>query len=165
MFPALRPLLNRGGAGRYISRAESAERLVPIAKRHLDLLYAYTGTLPQIENVGARESLDAFMPSLRTEVAKIYETILSLGGSAPTGVSRDPAGEAVAGATDSERLRALQDAERDFARALVEESEAVHHQERTYAILRHNAGVDNPGRGSDGRQALLREIASSLRRS
>ena len=41
MFPALRPLLNKGGAGRYISREESVARLTPVAQHHIDLLLAY----------------------------------------------------------------------------------------------------------------------------
>ena len=37
MFSALRPILNKGGAGHYATRAQSAERLLPIADRHLCL--------------------------------------------------------------------------------------------------------------------------------
>ncbi len=158
MFEALRPVLNRGGAGRYISRAESIERLLPVAVRHLDLLYAYTGILPAIADAAARARAEAIMPYLRTEVSKIYETILSFGGTAPTGVARDPEGSAPAGRTDADHLDALLAAERDFGAALTEEAEAVHHQERTRAILNHNAG------GSAQRLDVLRGIVAGLGR-
>lgn len=158
MFEALRPLLNKGGAGRYISRAESIERLLPIAERHLDLLYAYTGALPAIADGDARARLEAVMPYLRTEVSKIHETILSLGGGAPTGVSRDPEGTTPAGRTDADRLEALIAAERDFGSALTEEAEAVHHQERARAIVMHNAAA------SGQRLDVLRGILAGLGR-
>lgn len=161
MFPSLRPLLNKGGAGRYISRAESVERLQPIAVAHLDLLYAYTGTVPTLANVTARERLDALMPYLRIEVAKIYETILSLGGSARTGVERAPEGTTgnTSGASrDADRVQSLIDAERRYASALRDEVDVVHHQERTRAILTHNAEA------SDARLGVLRELASDFSR-
>ncbi len=154
MFEALRPILNRGGAGRYISRAESAERLVPVAARHLDLLDAYAGARAAAgETAGPR--LDALLSLLRIETGKIFETLYSLGGAAPTGAGRTatpPAGE-----TDAERLDALIEAERDFGAALSEESEAVHHQERTRAILQHNAAR------SGERLDALRALAADLR--
>ena len=161
MFPSLRPLLNKGGAGRYISRAESVERLQPMAARHLDLLYAYSGIVPTLADSAVRERLDALMPYLRTEVAKIYEPILSLGGSARTGVDRAPGGTHAglsASSRDADRVQALIDAEHRFAGALRDEIDVVHHQERTRAILGHNAEA------SDSRLGVLREIASDFSR-
>ena len=154
MFQALRPILNKGGAGRYISRAESAERLVPVAARHLDLLDAYAGAR-SVAGDAAAPRLDGLLSLLRTEIGKIYETLFSLGGNAPTGAGRTavpPAGD-----TDVERVEALIDAERDFGAALSEESEAVHHQERTRAILMHNAAR------SGERLDALRALAADLR--
>ena len=158
MFEALRPVLNKGGAGRYISREESAERLVPIAARHLDLLYAYTDALGQIGVGNARARVEAMMPYLRTEVNKVYETILSLGGSAPTGTERSSEGTHTAGRSDAAHVDALLAAERDFGAALSAEAEAVHHQERTRAILNHNAEA------SSKRLDVLREVAAGLDR-
>ena len=156
MFPALRPILNKGGAGRYISRAESVERLLPISERHLDLLRTYDGVLAGMSDGPAKSRLEAMMPYLRTEVTKVSETILSLGGTPDSGADRRPA--APTSGTERERIDALLNAERDFGAALRDESEAVHHQERTRAILNHNAEA------STSRMNLLRDLAADLAR-
>ena len=163
MFPALRPILNKGGAGRYISRADSVERLQPVAERHLDLMYAYEGVLGGMPAGPSRERLEGVMPLLRTEVSKMSETILSLGGVPPSGVRRTPGGAALppaplADRPARERVEALLDAERDFGGALRDEADAVHHQERTRAILNHNAAA------SDARRDLLRDAAAEIAR-
>ena len=155
MFPALRPLLNKGGAGRYISRAESAERLMPVAERHLDLLRAYDRELAALPAGPAREQIEAMMPYLRTEVAKVSETILSLGGTPPSGAGRAPVAAPLA-ATDRDRVQGFLDAEKDFGGALRAEVDAVHHQERTRAILEHNAHA------SASRVDLLRGVLAGL---
>ena len=138
MFPALRPLLNKGGAGRYISRQESAERLMPIAQRHLDLLLAYDRQLAVMPDGPAKEQIEAMMPYLRTEVAKVSETILSLGAAPPSGAGAGPVRPAPEEPSRG-RVQGLLDDERVFGDALRHEADAVHHQERTRAILNHNA--------------------------
>ncbi len=154
MFPSLRPILNKGGAGRYISRAESAERLVPIAERHLDLLDAYTGALAALPPGLSREYIEAMMSNIRTETAKVSETILSLAGTPPTGAGR-PLATAASG-TPTMVVQSLFDAEKAFGDALREEVDAVHHQERTRAILGHNAEA------SDERIKVLRDARAAL---
>lgn len=156
MFPALRPILNKGGAGRYISREESVERLTPVAERHLDLLQTYDAALARMADGPTKERVEAMMPYLRTETAKISETILSLGGAPPTGAGREQ--RAPTEGTDASRVRGLLDAEKDFGGSLREEMDAVHHQERTRAILGHNAEA------STARVDLLRGVAADLGR-
>ncbi|MDT0631900.1 hypothetical protein RQM47_15005 [Rubrivirga sp. S365] len=162
MFPSLRPILNKGGAGRYISRAHSAERLQPIAERHIDLMYAYEAILDGLPAGLPKERLEALMPYLRTEIAKMSETILSLGGTPPSGVRRVPGGldlpeaDSAAGRPALDHVDALLDAERDFGGAIRNEVDAVHHQERTRAILTHNAEA------SDARRGALRDLAADL---
>jgi hypothetical protein len=95
------------------------------------------------------------MPFFRTEMAKISESLLSFNVAPPSGIGREPAD---LGATDAERLLALADRERAFGTALREEVDAVHHQERTRAILGHNAIA------SDRRLDVLRDLTSGLRR-
>ena len=163
MFPALRPILNKGGAGRYISRAHSVERLQPVADRHLDLMYEYDDILARMPEGGPKGQLAAMMPYLRTEVAKMSETILSLGGTPPSGVRRTPGGVVQRTAVGTgrpapERIQDLIEAERDFGGALRDEAEAVHHQERTRAILNHNAEASN------SRIDLLRDLAAAIQR-
>ncbi|MEM0961293.1 MAG: hypothetical protein AAGK21_01975 [Bacteroidota bacterium] len=155
MFPALRPILNKGGAGRYISREESVERLHPIAQLHLDLLYRYDGALAGLPVGEARDRIQAIMPYLRIEAAKVSETVLSLGGTPPQGVERDPA--SAASGTEKELLQGLLDAEKTFGAALREETDVVHHQERSRAILAHNADA------STSRIDLLRASIAALR--
>ena len=157
MFPALRPLLNKGGAGRYISREASVERLQPVVENHLRLLYAYDGVLARMADGPTKERLTALMPYLRTELNKLYETVFSLAGSAPTGVGMEP-GSVSLGDRETDRLFALVEEERAFGTAMREEGDAVHHQERTRAILNHNADA------SDSRLGVLREVTSALRR-
>ena len=156
MFQALRPILNKGGAGYYATRAESAERVMPVAQRHIDLYEDYRGALAGLAPGAARSRVEAFMPLYRTEVAKMSETLLSYGAAPPNGVGREPSD---LGATDAERLLTLTDRERDFGNALRAEVDAVHHQERTRAILEHNA------RASDQRLDVLRDLTSGLRRA
>lgn len=156
MFPAFRPLLNKGGAGRYISRQESAERLMPVADRHLDLLDTYTAAMADFPDAPGRVRLEAMMPYLRTEVAKISETILSLGAAPPTGAGRAPIVPVTGDART--RVAALLDAEKGFSDALSAETDSVHHQERTRAILNHNAEA------SVARIDLLRGIVADLPR-
>ena len=154
MFPALRPILNKGGAGRYISREESVERLQPVAAAHLDLVYAYDAAAAALTGP-ARERLDAVMPYLRIETNKVFETILSLGGTAAMGTEREPASPASGDVGDI--VKRLREAEKGFASVLRDEVDAVHHQERTRAILEHNA------RASDSRLGVLRDIAAELK--
>ncbi len=156
MFPSLRPILNKGGAGRYISREESSERLIPVAQSHLDLLHTYDGALAAMPVGPSREQLEAMMPYLRTEVAKMSETILSLGGVPPSGVDRDPAGPTAG--SDRDLAQALLDAENDFSSTIRTEVDEVHHQERTRAVLNHNAEA------SDARVNLLRAVVADLAR-
>ena len=156
MFPALRPILNKGGAGRYISREESVERLLPMAEHHLDLCAAYDAALAALPEGMAKERLGALAPYLRIETAKIYETILSLGGTAPTGTEREPAAPATGDAASI--LSRLREAEAGFATRLTDEVDAVHHQERTRAILEHNA------RASASRLGVIRDIIAATSR-
>lgn len=150
MFPSLRPLLNKGGAGRYISRQESVVRLQPIARRHLDLLMAYDAHLGALPDGPALTEIEAMMPYLRTEVAKMSETILSLGGTPPSGAGETAM--SVPEESDRDRIQGFLDAEKDFGDSLRDEAEAVHHHERTRAILNHNADA------STARTELLRGI-------
>ena len=139
MFPVLRPILNKGGAGRYISREESVERLQPIVANHLDLLQAYTATAARLSDPATRQRFDdVILPNVRTELNKLYETVFSLGGSAPTGAGTDWDESAIDG-DEADRLRALIEMDKEFGETVSEEADAVHHQERTRAILMHNA--------------------------
>jgi hypothetical protein len=156
MFSALRPFLNKGGAGYSISRAETAERLRPLVERHLDLLQAYAAALPRLRTLPGGEAVAALMPYLRTDLSKLYETVYSLGGDAPTGAERDF--EAGAPGGDADVVRRLLDLEKETGDAARDEIDAVHHQERTRAILKTLA------KGAEARTERLRAVAGQVRR-
>ncbi|MEM1054870.1 MAG: hypothetical protein AAGI52_05045 [Bacteroidota bacterium] len=156
MFPALRPVLNKGGAGRYISREESVERLRPVIEKHLDLLRAYDHVGKRLSDANADQYFrEVILPRLRTELNKLYETIFSLGGSAPTGAEMDWIASGLHG-SDQEMLKGLIERDRAFSGALATEMDEVHHQERTRAILGHNAEM------AEARLGSLRKLLASL---
>ncbi|MDX1418646.1 MAG: hypothetical protein R3181_01660 [Rubricoccaceae bacterium] len=157
MFPVLRPILNKGGAGRYISREETAERLVPLAAQHNRLVQAYHYLIERLQDPAAREQLGALTPYLRTHLAKLAETIFSMGGTPPNGTDLEP-GETGRGTTDAEILFHTLGLERDYRDALADEIDAVHHQERTRAILGHLRD------GSETRLETLRSLTNRLPR-
>lgn len=156
MFPALRPVLNKGGAGNYITRAESVERLRPLIADQLTLLRDYDHVAKRLQNAGASLRFqEVVLPNIRTELNKLYETILSLGGSAPTGAEMDWTASGLDG-SDSELVKALLDRDQAFGDRMREEMEAVHHQERTRAIIGHNADKSND------RLNMLRALRADL---
>lgn len=157
MYPVLRPILGRGGAGKYITRAESVERLLPYVPMHHRLLHAYDYTLERMRDDAGKERLLALMPLARTEAGKLSETIFSLGGTPSNGTNLEP-GETGVGSADAEMLHHVADMERAYHDALLEEVDAVHHQERTRSILQAVAT------GSAARLEAIREITNRLPR-
>jgi hypothetical protein len=134
-----------------VSRQETADRLRPHVARGLDLLKLYTAVLPRVEDREVAHRLSPLMPFFRTELGKLYEAIFSAGGSAPTGVDVDF--ETAIEGTARDPLGILVASEREFGRGVTDEIDAVHHQERTRAILKAIAA------GSNGRMDVLRELA------
>ncbi|MEL6616020.1 MAG: hypothetical protein AAFQ43_09800 [Bacteroidota bacterium] len=156
MFPALRPVLNKGGAGNYISREESVERLRPLIEDQLSLLRDYDHVSRRLQDSGARLRFqEVVLPNIRTELNKLYETILSHGGVAPTGAEMDWTASGLSG-SDDDFLNALLERDRAFGDRMREEMEAVHHQERTRAIIGHNAEKSND------RLNMLRALRAAL---
>jgi hypothetical protein len=119
--------------------------------RGLDLLGLYSALLPRVEDREIAHRLGPLMPFFRTELGKLYESIFSAGGTAPTGVDLDFHGGIQHAARDP--LGILVAGEREFGRGVADEIDAVHHQERTRAILKAIAA------GSNGRMEVLRELA------
>lgn len=155
MYPVLRPLLNKGGAGRYATREETIERLNPLIRLHHMLLRSYDDTLAGLNNVGAREQVEMLMPRARTQSGKLSETVFSLGGTPPNGTDFEPTC-LMPTRSDNELLHYVLDLERDYSEVVSEEIDAIHHQERTRAILKVVKD------GSEVRQDVLRSIAIRL---
>ena len=156
MFPALRPFLNKGGAGYSISRAETADRLRPLVERHLGLLQAYAAALPRLRTLPGGDAVAALVPYLRTDLSKLGESIYSAGGGAPTGAALDF--DAGAPGSDADVVQRLLELEKETREAAHDEIDAVHHQERTRAILKTLVN------GADARAERLRAVAGQVRR-
>ena len=153
MYPILRPILNRGGAGRSLNRADTVEMLVPLVSRHQELIFAYDAALRRLADREAAGRIEPVMSRLRNDLMKLRETVFALGGTAPSGVDIDR--EAVlAGQNDGEILHALHEAERAYRDAINEVLEYPHHQMRTIAIL------ENHRAGSEARLDVLHPMAS-----
>ena len=72
MFPVLRPILNRGGAGYSISRQETIDRLTPHVQRGLELSRAYARTLPRLDARDAVARLQALPAERRLLFVKSW---------------------------------------------------------------------------------------------
>jgi len=155
MYRVLRPILNKGGAGRYATREESGVRLNPLVRRHHELLHAYEFALANLADGDARALLDALMPRARTESGKLSETVFSMGATPPNGTDLEPAGSGSL-ETDTELLYRVLNLERDYCETVTSEIDAIHHQERTRAILKVVRD------GSEARLEVVRGITSRL---
>ncbi|MEL6612692.1 MAG: hypothetical protein AAFQ53_11405 [Bacteroidota bacterium] len=156
MYPFLRPFLNKGGAGPSLSRAESAERLLPLVERHLDLHNAYEVAIASLDDATLADTLRGLLKRGRVELAKLNETVYSLGGTPPHGVDREMSDYDL-GATDAHRVYTLDAYERAYRDALTDEI-GTNHQLRTLAIIENNR------RGSEERLTALRASTSRLPR-
>ena len=155
MFRVLRPILNKGGAGRYATREESVVRVNPLVRRHHELLQAYDVALANLDDFDVTAQIVALMPRARTESGKLSETVFSMGGTPPNGTDLEPA-NADSPATDAELLHHVLNLERDYCEAVTNEIDAIHHHERTRAILKVVKD------GSEVRQETVRTITNRL---
>lgn len=137
MYNVLRPILNKGGAGRSSTRQETVDALIPLVAHHGDLLALYDRALRDLSDRRVATSVEAVMNRHRNELAKLKETVLASGGVPPTGVGLNRLPERL-GDSDGEMLHALADAEREYRDALREVLDYPHHQIRTRAILNNN---------------------------
>ena len=157
MYPILRPFLNKGGAGRSMTREESIDALNPVVHRHAELLLAYGAAIRDLSDRGLAEALDGVMNRARTELAKLKESVFALGGTPPNSTDLDPAAVRL-GRDDAEILHALDDRERAYRDALSDTIGLPHHQIRTTAILENNL------KGSEARIGVLHPMVTRMRR-
>lgn len=122
-------LLQKGWAGRTISRDETAERLNPIIRIMTEMMHRYAGVREQA-NAEERPEIERVLKTLRADIGKVAETVFSCGGTAYSGTELEP-DDFAAG---SNGWQSLLDAEDVLAAALREEKN-VEHQMRTRAIL------------------------------
>lgn len=148
----LKALLNKGGAGKSISRVETAERLSALMRSYNELMYSYDAAIGVASETPA-EGLEELARVVRDDIGKLSELILSAGGIPPSGTDIEPENVSV-GNSEDERLETLMRLEREFGEALKAES-AVRHQ------LRVVAGLDNTSARTSERLAGLEQLAHS----
>ena len=154
MYPALKPIFNRGGVGDALSRAVSAERLLPLVTQHQRLLKRYDSAVAGLDDAGLAAELQPVLSRARVELSKLKETVFSMAGTPPNGTDLEPLPPVTA--TDRQVAEALIDDEQAYVRALDAEL-LLNHQIRTQAVLANNRT------GADTRIALLKAVASGRR--
>lgn len=146
MYPLLQPILNRGGAGRSMTREESVEALSPLVREHQKLILAYDAAIRNLDDRDLAARINSGMNRARTELAKLRETIFSLAGNTSNGVDLDP-DDVNLGDSDAAIIHALDDRERAYRDALEHTLNLPHQQLRSTAILENgikgsNARID-----------------------
>ncbi len=156
MYNVLKPILNRGGAGYSMTRAESVAAMNPLVEQHGKLILAYDAALRRFADRDLAASLNEGMNRTRTELAKLKETVLSLGGIPPNGVDLDT--DLDLGGTDAEMVHRLDDIERAYREAIQDALDLPHQQLRSTAILENNI------KGSEARLGALHPFVTRMRR-
>ncbi|HUF08787.1 MAG TPA: hypothetical protein VMO47_05665 [Rhodothermales bacterium] len=140
-------LLNKGGAGKSITRHETAGKMSELVRRLISITRTYERLLAALGNAGSDHRVGAMQNRTRTDIGKLSEIILSTGGITPR--YADP----VSTSDDPDQLiRALNEAERAF-RDELEESLKLKHHYRTIAVL------ETLHKNTEDRIRLVRELA------
>jgi len=122
-------ILQKGWAGRTISRPETVERFNPIIRIMSELMYAYTASSDRVSATTGPD-WNAALKTLRADIGKMSEVVFSNGGVAFSGTELETR-DFDFGDAWAERLASR---EADLARALKEELD-IEHQMRSRAIL------------------------------
>ena len=151
----LNPVLNKGGWGLSLTRADSVETLQPILRAHYKMLNAYEFARQQAGN-GFPDRVEGSLRTLRTDIGKIAETILSFGGTPYNGTDIEPGATGDTSASPAQRIERLEETERDLY-GLLENGMNVPQQIRTLSTLKLLRNH------SDERISVLREAARAVR--
>jgi len=125
--------LQKGWAGRTISRPETVARINPLVQQHLELMHAYNYVAAHYGDGDLTTDLIEIRKTIRADIGKLAETVFSAGGTPPNGTDLEP-GDFNLGDDPYGMLTDLQDQEQVFQEALTAEA-SVEHQMRTRAIL------------------------------
>lgn len=125
--------LNKGWAGKTISREETIERINPIIRRHSELNHAYGYAVNHVSERATASELEALQKTARADVGKLSETVLSAGGVSYNGVELEAEDFALA-ENEGEMIPQLEEQEEQFQQ-LVSDELRENHQIRTRAIL------------------------------
>ena len=122
-------LLNKGGAGKSLTRSQTVSEVTKLMSAQIALLETYEALLGVVDSDSdLARSLSALQKQHRDEIPKLSEIILSSAGVPPRKSSL-PAGDDV----DS-LIRAVNDGERAMRTDLEEQIKLKHHL-RTIAVL------------------------------
>jgi type I site-specific restriction endonuclease len=132
--PIKEALLNRGWAGKTITRAETVERLNPLVRQFLRLNHNYQYVIRSHADSAVTKALKRVQKTARADVGKLSETILSCGGTPENGTDME-ADDVDLGDDNVGMLRQLRDLETDLNDAVGREREEIEHQMRTRGIL------------------------------
>jgi len=132
--PIKEALLNRGWAGKTITRAETVERLNPLLLQFLRLNHNYRYVIRSHSDTAVTEALKRVQKTARADVGKLSETILSSGGTPENGTDLEPE-DFNLGNDELDMLYQLEDLETEFNETLARERSEVEHQIRTRGIL------------------------------
>ena len=126
-------LLNRGWAGKTLSRSETVDRINPLIRQHIELNHHYEAAIRHCDDDRVADVLKRLQKTARTDVGKLSETVLSCGGSAYNGTDLSPEDFTLKGSL-SELFEDLHDLETDFNDAVADELD-LEHQMRTRGVL------------------------------
>lgn len=126
--------LQKGWAGKTISRQETIERITPLIHQLVALNHYYTYAADHLSDESTAERFRELLKTSRTDLGKLNETVLSCGGASYHGTDLEPEDFTLDGDAP-EMLNRLQELEQDFQDALAAQLDSGDHQMRTRAIL------------------------------
>jgi hypothetical protein len=151
-------VLNKGGAGKSLSRPETAQYLVPLVEQHNELIFAYERAIDTLDDRSIAGMLENLQPRNRADIQKLDEMIYSNGGSAPNGTDLDPE-DFELGDTDVLRLDSLFNREKRFRDAVKTEYERREPRRHAFRTL---GTLENVLNGSNGRLDTLEELRRTV---
>jgi hypothetical protein len=126
--------LQKGWAGKTISRSETVDRINLIIRQHTVLNRSYDAAESALSDFTIASLIPEMQKRARMNVGKLAEVVFSNGGVAYSGTDIEPSTIRL-GSSDGQILRALEDLERGLLNSIREESGVEHHM-RTRAILK-----------------------------
>ena len=121
-------LLNRGGAGKSLTRGQTVAEMSKLMIRHIELLRTYDTLIESIGDGSTADELKTIQKENRADIAKLAEIILSSGGVPPR------EGGLLAGQEPQTLIRSVNDAERELRSDIEQQLEHKHHM-RTLAVM------------------------------
>ena len=149
-------LLQKGWAGKTISRQETIDRLNPIIEQLIRLNYSYDAAERNTKNARLASGIATRQKVARADAGKLAETVFSCGGTAYNGTELEPS-DFDTRESNVSMVEHLLELEQDFRKTLEAEKQVEHHM-RTRAIL------SVLKKNSDGRLDFLRETNKEIRK-